>query len=135
MKNPTANITAPSNPPYLWGEEPKQRGTFGIITICLTTVFVCTWNTVHFNVPTRRYTSTRHLFVQVSWTILALVAPALLLYVPMNDRITAGVLSREVLKFHPHLAKPTMLARIRHWIRGRVESKGVSAQFQSTVIH
>jgi hypothetical protein len=66
--------------------------------------------------------------------ILALLAPELLLYLAINEMVTARVLLRKVLKFHPHLAKPGMLAGMYNWIRGRGESKDVSAQFQIYVI-
>ena len=130
MENPAANTTTPSNPPYLWVGEPKQRGTFGIIWFCFNTLIVCIWSALHFNIPARRYTAARRFLLQVSWMFIALLSPELLLFLAINEWITAGVLLREVLKFHPRLAKPTILARIHLWVRGRVESKGVSAQFQ-----
>lgn len=35
-----------------WVEEPdKGRGTFGIISTCLTTIFLCTWTAVHHDIP------------------------------------------------------------------------------------
>lgn len=135
MDDPGTNATAPSDPPYSWEAEPNHRGTFGIISLCFSTLFVCTWNTLHFNVPVRRYTATRRLFIQLRWAGLALVAPVVLLYIPINDRITAGVLLKRVLEFHPHLAKPGILVRMYNWIRRRVRSKEVSAQCQSTVIN
>ncbi len=57
---------------------------------------------------------------------IALLAPEVMLYLAINERITAGVLLKKVLKFYPHLAKPGMFTRMYNWIRGRAESKGVS---------
>ena len=126
MENPATNTTTPSNPPYLWIGEPKQRGTFGIISFCLSTLIICIWSTLHFNIPTRRFSTTRRFFFQVAWMIFALFAPELLLYSAINERITASVLLKKVLELHPHLAKPGMLARVYDWIR-----KDVSTQCQA----
>ena len=134
MENTATNTTIPGNPPYNWMGEPKQRGTFGIMSLCFSTLIICIWSTLHFNVPTKRYTVTRRFFIQVFWMILALLAPEVLLFLAINERITAGVLLKKVLKFHPHLAKPGMFTRTYNWICGRAEAKGVSAQFQSYVI-
>ena len=134
MENPATNTITPINPPYKWMGEPKQRGTFGIISLCFSTLIICIWSTVHFNIPVKRYTVTRRCFTQVSWMFIALLAPELLLYLAINERITAGVLLEKVLNSHPHLAKPGMLARLYSWIRGRTEPKDVSAQYQSYVI-
>ena len=60
--------------------EPKQRGTFAIISLCFSTLIICVWSTLHFNVPTRRYTVTRRVSLQVSWMFFALLAPEVLLY-------------------------------------------------------
>ena len=134
MENPTANTTTPSNPPYNWIGEPKQRGTFGIISLCFSTLIICIWSTLHFNIPAKRYTATRRFFIQVSWMFIALIAPEILRYLAINERITAGFLLRKVLKFHPHLAKPGMFTRMYNWIRGRAESKDVSTQCQVHVM-
>ena len=134
MNNTATNTTSPSNPPYVWEGEPKKRGTFGIISFCFSTLIICIWSTLHFNIPIRRYTATRRLFVQVSWMFIALLAPELLLYLAINEMITARVLLKKVLKFHPHLAKPGMLTSMYNWIRGRAKSKEVSTQRQTYTI-
>jgi hypothetical protein len=87
---------------------------------------------MHLNVPIRRYSATRRFFLQVFWTIFTFLAPEFMLYIPINERINASILLEKVLRYHPHLAEPGVLARMYIWIRGRVN---VSAQCQSTVIH
>ncbi len=132
MENSATNTTIPSNPPYKWVTESKQRSTFGIISVCASTLIICIWSTLHFNVPIRRYTVTRRFFLQVSWMFIALLAPEALLFLAINERITASILLKKVLKVHPHLAKPGMFARVDSWIRGRAESKDVSVNAKST---
>ena len=114
--------------------EPDQRGTCGIISFCSTTLIICTWSTLHFNIPKRRYTVTRRFVVQAIWMFIALLAPEFLLFLSINERIKAGILLKKVLEFHPHLAKPGMFTRMYDWIRGRAESKDVSAQYRDCVI-
>ena len=134
MDSPAANSTALSNPSYNWEAEPKRRGTVGIISLCFSTMIICVWSTLHFDVPIRRYTVTRRFFLQMSWMIITLLAPEVLLCLAITERVQAGALVKKVLKFHPHLAKPGMFTRMYNWIRGRAESKDVSAQFQAYVI-
>ena len=134
MENPATNTTTPSNPISWWVPEPKQRGTFGIISFCFSTLIICIWSTLHFDIPTTRCTTTRRIIVQVSWIFIALLAPELPLFLAINDRINAGILLEKFRRFHPHPAEPGMLARIYNWVRGRGKSKTVSAQCQSSMI-
>ena len=134
MENTTTNATTLDNPPYLWIGEPKQRTTFGILSFCFSTLIICVWSTLHFNVPSSRPTATRRLFLQVSWMVFALLAPEILLYLAVNQRIEAGALLKQVLKLHPHLEKPGMLARMYNYFCGRAKSKDVSTQCQIYVI-
>ena len=134
MDDLPSNTTTPSNHPSLWMGEPTQRGTYGIILFCFSTLTICIWSTIHFNIPIKRYTDTRRFFLQVSWMTLALLAPEFLLYLAITERITAGILLKKVLGFHPYLAKPGMLARVYSYICGLGKSKEVSTQCQLHVI-
>ena len=134
MENPATNTTTPGNPPYKWMGEPKQRGTFGIISLCFSTLIICVWSTVHFNIFFKRYTVTRRLFIQVFWMFATLIAPEVLLYLAINERLTAGTLLEKVRKFHPHLVKPGMFTRMYNWVRGRAKPKEVNVQCQFHVM-
>jgi len=135
MDNPATNATTPGDPPHPWVPEPKQRGTFGIISLCLSTMVICIWSTIHFNVPTKRHSNTRRFFTQVLWMFIALLTPEFLLLLAIDESVNAGILLRKTLEFHPHLAKPGVLVGLYNWVRGRVKSKDVSAKCQSLVIH
>ena len=106
MDNPATTPTAPSSPPQSWGEEPNFRGTFGILSLCYSTLIICTWNTMHFSVPPKRYSDTRRFFLQVYWMVIALYAPELLLFLAIDERIRARIMVKEVLAVHRYLAKP-----------------------------
>ena len=130
MENPAINSTTPGDPTYLWMEEPNQRGTVGIVTICVSTLIVCVWSTVHFNVPTTRRTPTRRFFTQVHWMTIALFAPEYLLYLAINQWVDAAILVKKTLAFHPQLAKRGMLTCMYGNVRGLVWTKDVSTQHQ-----
>src|SRR5258706_1141988 len=103
-----------------------MRAIFGIIAFSPTPFIICIWSTVHFSIPTRRYSATRRFFLQVSWMVIALLAPEVLLYLAINERTNASILVKKALEFHPHLAKPRILSGMYNRISGRAESKGVS---------
>ena len=44
--------------------------------------------------------------------VVALLAPEVLLYLAINERIDATNLMKTALEFHPRLAKPRMLAHV-----------------------
>jgi hypothetical protein len=42
--NSTTSIVA-------WASEPDGRGTMGLLWSCFATIFLCTWNAIHPNLP------------------------------------------------------------------------------------
>ena len=126
MEAPATDATTPGNSSQMWVPEPKYRGTFGIISLCFSTLIICTWSTLHFNIPTRRYSATRRFFLHVAWMLIALTAPELLFFLAINERVTASTLLDTVLDFHPRLAEPGIFVSMYRYICGLVGS--VSAQ-------
>ena len=61
--------------------------------------------------------------------LVALLAPEVLLYLAINERIDAGFVLGKVLESHPELVKLGMTARMRNYIRGLVNPKAVSTQY------
>jgi len=126
MENPATNSTTPGNPQYLWKGEPEQRGTSGILVICISTLVICVWSTLHFNIPTPRRTPTRRFFTQVLWMVIALIAPELLLLFAIFERTNAAILVKKTLASHPELDKPGMLTCIDNYIRELANVRDVS---------
>ena len=122
MENSAANTTTPVNPPYSWVEEPKQRGSFGILSLCFSTLIICIWSALHFNIPTRRRPTFDRLFLQGRLIMSALLLPELLLFKAMNEWANASVLVKKVKQFHPDLAGPGVCARVCNWFRNDVSS-------------
>ena len=129
MENLATNTTTPSGPPRIWVPEPKQRGTFGVFLLCFSTLVICTWSSLHFSIPARRYSAIRRLTLHVSWTIFAFSFPEILLILAMNERINADTLVKRVLEFRPHLAGPRMFTRMWRSICGVAAWIMVSAQY------
>ena len=132
MDDPAATI-GPTTPTSPWGAEPEFRGTFGIILLCFNTLIICTWNTVHFNIPPKRYSDTRRFFLQVSWMVIALYAPEFLFFLAVNERISADTMVKAVLAAYPELTGVGLMKRTWLYICGRVEWIRVSAQCPSVI--
>jgi len=64
--------------------------------------------------------------------VIALLAPEVLLYLAINERVDATKLMRTALAFHPRLAKPGMLARVYNYLRAKL--KDVSVPYQASMI-
>jgi len=58
--------------------------------------------------------------------VLALIAPKVLLYLAINERINAAFLVKKTLASHPQLAKPGMLTCIYNYICELANVKDVS---------
>jgi len=57
--------------------------------------------------------------------VIALLAPEVLLYLAINERIDATTLMKRTLEFHPRLAKPGMLARVYNYTRTKLRDVSV----------
>jgi hypothetical protein len=57
-----------------WRPEPTTRGTFGLLSSCITTIVLCVWTAVHLNIPEHGRTS-RHVWRKLKWVIIGLTAP------------------------------------------------------------
>lgn len=97
-----AQQLAPSNgtSPRLWIAQPDFRGTFGILSLCISTLIICVWNAIHLDIPMHRFSTTRKLFVSLAWMIVAIFGPELLLFIAFNQRLAArGVLKQATKSF------------------------------------
>jgi len=59
-------------------------------------MIICVWSALHLSVPARRHTPTRRLFLLVFWMVLALLAPEVLLFLAMCERMDAASLMKTV---------------------------------------
>ena len=79
-----------------WVDEPHGRGTWSILWACLSTIFICTWSTLHLDVPQEH--DTGDLYGQkIFWMLVAVLAPESLLFKAIYDNRGARSLRRDLL--------------------------------------
>ncbi|KAK8851127.1 hypothetical protein PGQ11_013606 [Apiospora arundinis] len=61
--------------PVDWQAESEHRGTWGIITNCLTTIFACTWSIQHLNVPLSSDGSWSRRWRGAKWMTITILFP------------------------------------------------------------
>ena len=66
--------------------------------------------------------------------LIALLAPEVLLFFAISERVHAGILLKKALKCHPHLAKPGIVTRIYTYIRGLATPRTVSTRHRSDTL-
>lgn len=63
-----------------WKASPITRGTFDILTICLTTLILCVWTAVHLNIASSEATRWANFGRKIGWLVLTLLAPEMVAY-------------------------------------------------------
>lgn len=78
-----------------WHPEPHYRGTYGILSSCLTTMILCIWTAVHLNMP-EQHGFLRQVFRKTGWLIIGLFAPELVAWSAFQQNRDARQLTREM---------------------------------------
>ncbi|THZ06595.1 hypothetical protein D6C93_01402 [Aureobasidium pullulans] len=92
--NQTANRTA------TWHPEPHGRGTFGILSSCITTLVLCVYTAVHLNIPEHGKERQQY-FRKFGWVILGLLAPEIVAWNAWEQYRTASRITQDVHKAYP----------------------------------
>ncbi|KAL8867670.1 MAG: hypothetical protein Q9174_005510 [Haloplaca sp. 1 TL-2023] len=72
-----------------WVSAPDGRGTFDILWSCLFTIFLCTWVSLHLNVPAA-HEKYRHQFARkMRWMLQAIMAPEFVLAFATGQKVEA----------------------------------------------
>lgn len=58
-----------------WQRSACYRGTWSIISSCLTTIIACTWSIQHLNVPCRRETTWTKTWRKIKWMVITVIFP------------------------------------------------------------
>ncbi|EKM56216.1 uncharacterized protein PHACADRAFT_209692 [Phanerochaete carnosa HHB-10118-sp] len=100
-----------------WHADPAVRGTWGIVSACLSTLVICVWNAVHIDIPLR---PRRWEFVdKLPWLAVGLLAPDYLLYVACCQLYHAKKLSAAgkvyLISSEQHNKRPTCFRRFFRW--------------------
>ena len=85
------DITSTTTPPRTrgWVSSPDGRGTLDIVWACLLTTFLCTWSSLHLNVPAPQDSRLKCLFRRVRWMIQAFLAPEYVVFLATIQKIEA----------------------------------------------
>jgi hypothetical protein len=87
--------------PVLWVAEPNFRGTFGIFSLCFSTLLISVWSAVHMDIPTHRPSMYRSFVNSVLWMAAALFCPELLLFIAFNQRSNAMIVLKQAIDLLP----------------------------------
>ena len=79
-----------------WAPEPQTRGTMGLVWSCLATIFLCTWNAVHPNLPALDDSAWIVLGRRVNYLLIALVAPEYVCTRALTDFLDAREVQKKV---------------------------------------
>jgi hypothetical protein len=91
-------------------------------------MIICVWSAVHMDIPNTRHSSTRRFLIRIFWMLIALIAPEVLLFLAINERIQAHALEKRAAKYlqSQPMAKPGILARGFNYILRRAKPDAVS---------
>jgi hypothetical protein len=78
-----------------WQPEPTSRGTFSIISSCIITTSLCVWRAVHLNIPGPNEKN-RKIFAKLTWLLLGLFAPEVVVFAAWYQRRMAKDLSAKL---------------------------------------
>ena len=72
-----------------WVSQPDGRGTFDIIWSSLFTIFLCTWTSLHLNVPALKETYWQQCVRKFKWMVMAIMAPEFLVAFATGQKVEA----------------------------------------------
>lgn len=87
-----------------WISAPNYRGTSDILWSCIVTLVACVYTALHLNIPGRSG-KWRRLLQKLKWTVTALLAPEVVLYVASSQFLRARTLARELREEHARSEK------------------------------
>ena len=103
-----------------WKKEPNFRGTYSILSSCLSTLFISTWSALHLDIPESGQPGYRRILDKLGWLVIGLLAPEYLLLVALNQYLAARNLTKFAQeKFETTRETASRLVRVGRWISAR----------------
>jgi hypothetical protein len=90
--------TSSTNLSAHWHPEPRGRGTFNILSTCLTTMILCVWTAIHLNIPDHHGDTLQKFLRKPGWLLLALLAPEFVAWNAWEQRRTARELTNAFIE-------------------------------------
>jgi hypothetical protein len=94
IQNNTTALHTTRAPP--WVPAPNTRGTSDILTSCLLTLFACIYTALHLNIPESGSGFLSLLATKTIWSVGALFAPELVLYLAFSQYLQARELAKHL---------------------------------------
>ena len=79
-----------------WVSEPSGRGTWSLLYSCAFAIGLSVYSAIHLNVPSSRDHRWTIYLRQAKWTVIAILAPELVLFVAFSQLYTAYRLRRSL---------------------------------------
>ncbi|SPO01171.1 uncharacterized protein DNG_03918 [Cephalotrichum gorgonifer] len=80
-----------------WRPEPRERGTYSILSTCIITLGLCVWTAVHLNVPAHRG-HWQQIGRKFGWMILGFLAPELVAFAAFKQYTVARNITKKMNK-------------------------------------
>jgi len=81
-----------------WQAEPITRGTWGIFSSCLITLFLCVYTAVHLNIPWYNESLASRCYTWAKWISVGVFAPEIMVYSAWVQWRTANQLNQAIAK-------------------------------------
>ena len=85
----TQNATDSSERVHGWVSQPNGRGTFDILWSALVTIFLCTWTSLHLNVPSPKEKYWQRCVRKFRWMLTAIIAPEFIVGFATGQKVEA----------------------------------------------
>lgn len=86
-----------------WQSEPNLRGTYTILSSCVSTLLICVLSAVHLNVPAKSDTGWGQTPRRAKWVFTGMFAPEVLVLTAFMQFEAAKTLTTEAQKLMKHL--------------------------------
>jgi len=73
-----------------WVSQPNGRGTFDILWGSIFTIFLCTWTSLHLNVPSLKETYMQRWYRKLRWMTQAIMAPEFIVAFATGQKVEAA---------------------------------------------
>ena len=84
-----ANPAAPSGTTYGWVGQPSGRGTFDILWGSIFTIFLCTWTSLHLNIPSMKERYIHRWLRKFRWMLQAIMGPEFVVAFATGQKVEA----------------------------------------------
>ena len=79
-----------------WVKKPYGRGTFDIVELCVSTLFLAAWSSLHLNIPQAKEQFRKMILRLGFWFQFAFLIPEWIPHIALSQRLDVGMLLQEI---------------------------------------